>query len=399
MSVAPGGAGAGGSGRLYGIPFAALLVVVFLGFANHALVQTILPVLILEQGGDATLVGIVFFVFAVPSVVLRPFIGRLVDRWNRTRTFALGTAGLGIAGFMYLIPGLPAIFVTRALNGAAWAAFNTGGNSSLAELAPAGRRGEAAGIYTLMPNIAHMIGPAIGLLLLGAYGIAGPFALAGAIALLGAVVIMFGPFPRTQARASAPTVGFWRSLIERRALMPMFIEFLWVSGLSLFVVFPPVFVAEKGIPVAELTPYYPIMGAVLIVTRLAVRKHVDRFPRPQVLTVGLVTGLVALVVAARAETVPDLLLAACIYSIGSTATSPIATAIAMDRAHPERRGAAMATYSLGFQLGFGVGGAAWGVMIDSFGYPAPFIGAFLALFVLLLFVVARRTSMSSVGTS
>lgn len=379
-----------GPARLYGFPFVALLVVVFLGFANNALVQPILPILILERGGDATLVGIVIFVFAVPSLVLRPFIGHLVDRWSRTRTFILGTTGLGVAGFLYLIPGLGPIFVTRAFHGAAWAAFNTGGNSTLAELAPPSRRGEAAGMYNLMPSIAHMVGPTTGLVLLGAYGFAGPFALAGVIGIVATVLLLVGPFPRRQVVAPAAAVGFWRGLIERRALLPMFIEFLWITGQTLFVVFPPVFAAERGIPVTELTLYYLVMGAVLIIARLVLRQLIDRYPRHLVLGAGIAAGIVALGLAIGAETVPGLLLAACIYSVGSSATSPIATAIAIDRADPKRRGAAMATYSLGWQLGFGLGGATWGVMIDAFGYPAPYIGALVSLVALLVLVAFKR---------
>ena len=56
-------------------------------------------------------------------------------------------------------------------------------------------------------------------------------------------------------------------------------------------------------------------------------------------------------------------MAGSIYALGSAAMSPIATALAIDRAHPDRRGAAMATYSLGYQLGAGLGAAIWGAII------------------------------------
>lgn len=156
MRVPKGAPQVSGTAPLYGIHFAALLLVVFLGFASFSLVQPILPVLILEQGGDASTVGLVMLVFAVPSMLLRPFIGSLVDHWSRARTFMLGTTGLGLAGFLYLMPGLGPIFATRVLHGASWAAFNTAGSSTLAEIAPVLRRAEAAGIYTLVPNLAQM---------------------------------------------------------------------------------------------------------------------------------------------------------------------------------------------------------------------------------------------------
>jgi hypothetical protein len=51
-------------------------------------------------------------------------------------------------------------------------------------------------------------------------------------------------------------------------------------------------------------------------------------------------------------------------------------------------GAAMATYSLGFQLGLGLGATAWGVVISVAGYPAPFLGA-IAVQALLIIAVTR----------
>jgi predicted MFS family arabinose efflux permease len=53
----------------------------------------------------------------------------------------------------------------------------------------------------------------------------------------------------------------------------------------------------------------------------------------------------------------------------------------------------MATYSLGIQFGLGVGAFAWGVLIDSFGFPSPYfaaIGAMVLLLVLTLMSTRGR---------
>jgi predicted MFS family arabinose efflux permease len=61
-------------------------------------------------------------------------------------------------------------------------------------------------------------------------------------------------------------------------------------------------------------------------------------------------------------------------------------AMAIDRSDPRRMGAAMATYTLGFQLAIGAGAALWGFLIDRFGYPSPYLVA-IALQALLLAVL------------
>ncbi|MDH3445435.1 MAG: MFS transporter [Deltaproteobacteria bacterium] len=76
-------------------------------------------------------------------------------------------------------------------------------------------------------------------------------------------------------------------------------------------------------------------------------------------------------------------------SIGSSAT----LALAMERADPNRRGKAMATFSVSYPLAYGVGSLLTGAAVEAAGYS----GMFLVLGALqvmgLLFVVARRAEM------
>lgn len=385
--------------RLYDRRFITLLSVIFLGFASFAIIGPVLPVLVLELGGTAATVGIVVAVYSIPSVLVRPIIGRLIDTWSQRNIFLLGTIGLTLSSFLYVIPSLWFIGALRLFHGTSWAAFNTGGNTTLARFAPQPRRAEAAGIFSLMPSVAHMFMPSVGLLLVGAVGTSAAFLLAGGLALAAAVVVATGPFPRGPlSDAPAPTEGFWRSLIERRALLPMWIEFLWMSVNVLFFVFPPLFAAENDIPLADLALYYPIVGGVLIVTRLIVGPRLDRYPRglPLLLATGL--GALSLVVASMADTVLMLTLAGSIFMVGSSAVSPIATALAIDRADPQRRGAAMATYSLGYQLGFGLGSLSWGLLISSLGFPAPFLVGLLAMAGIVAIVAASRSDLMTLPT-
>jgi predicted MFS family arabinose efflux permease len=57
----------------------------------------------------------------------------------------------------------------------------------------------------------------------------------------------------------------------------------------------------------------------------------------------------------------------------------------------------MATYTLGFQFGSGLGAAVWGLLIDSSGFVIPFLLGAALQFALLAVVVARRTSLRAVA--
>lgn len=384
--------GAGSRPALWSPAFGALLLAVFLGFASFQLLAPVIPVIILEQGGDATAVGIVVAAFSIPSVILRPPIGRLVDEWSRRGILSLGLAGMVASSLLYVIPLLPVMLATRLLHGTAWAAFNTGSNSTLAEIAPAARRGEASGLFSLMPALANTAMPAVGILLLGFVGTPMTFLVATAIALAGLLVATRGPRPEEERRPRAAERSTWRSLIERSSLLPMLLEFLWMTTHVLFFIYPPVWAAEKGIPVSALVLYYPAVGLALVISRAVAGRRLDRVPRGVPILIGIGCGAVALGVASMAESVAMLVVAGVTFAIGASMTSSMHMAIAIDRAEPARRGAAMATYSLGYQLGYGVGSVVAGTLIARLGFPSPFLAGLLAMGAMALLVLqARRT--------
>ena len=74
-------------------------------------------------------------------------------------------------------------------------------------------------------------------------------------------------------------------------------------------------------------------------------------------------------------------------------TAPL-IAMAMDRSRPERRGAAMASYSMAFQLADGGGSLLCGVLIEVAGYPATYLVVALAPVVSLLLVARNWRTMS-----
>jgi len=367
-----------------------LLGAMLLGYASNAIIAPVLPAFIIEQGGSAELVGIIVAIYSIPSVVARPPLGRLVDDWSRRGVFRLGLAGMVISCAGYLVPSVAVIAAVRILHGTAWAAFNTGANATLADLAPATRRGEASGIFSLMPSLSAMVMPSVGLVLLGLAGAWLAFAVATLFAIAGLLVAVLGPWPREDRQPPIRREGYLRSLIDRRALLPMVLEFLWMSVNVLFFTFPPVWAAAKGIPVSDLVPYYPIVGIVLVIARFTVGRRLDPLPRGLPILGGVACGAAACLVAMTADTVAVLTVAGALFAIGSSATSPMHMTIVMDRADPRTRGSSMATYSLGFQLGFGLGAAIFGFIIGSFGFPAPFAVALVAMGLMVALVLSAR---------
>ena len=77
----------------------------------------------------------------------------------------------------------------------------------------------------------------------------------------------------------------------------------------------------------------------------------------------------------RARSLTGLMGLAVLLGLGQGAVMPSLQKAAMKRVLPERRGAGNATYQLFSDIGTGFGAAVWGVLAESAGYPAIYLGA------------------------
>jgi predicted MFS family arabinose efflux permease len=331
--------------------------------------------------------------FSLPSVIFRPWMGRLVDEWSTRGVMLVGMATLAFSSVAYLAQSLVALFAVRVIHGTGWAAYNTGGHTMVGRLAPPVRRGEASGIYNLMPALAQMIMPAVGLAVLVATDFEGPFLLAAAMAVGGLFAIPLVVGRKSEEAAAKPVQQpSSRSLLERGAILPMVIEMMFTSVQALFLIYPPLFALDKGIPIEQLTLYYPVVGVTLAVSRGVLARLSDRVGRGPVLIGGAIMAIAGLVVGAFANDVLTLTIAGMLWALAASVASPTAMALAIDRAEPGRMGAAMATYSLGFQLGLGVGAAVWGLLISRIGFSQTFLVATVAEIALVgLLLYARKS--------
>ena len=370
--------------------FASLLVVTFLVYSQNFLIYPVIPLLVVDLGGDAAVVGIVVAVYSFPSMVLRPFIGRVADERGLHPTWSLGTFLLAITALLYSIPSLITVFANRLLHGTAWAAFNTGGHATLARSAPADRRGQATSVYNLVIAVGQLAVPGLGLVIATLYGFTIVFVLAAAIALVAFFVVRFGPVPRPAPAGRSTDAGSPRQqLIERGAVLPMLFEALFTAAVPLYFSFLPLFAIRHDIPLASIAVFFPIYGTVFLVARSLFTPWSDRLGRRLLLAISVAFATIGLAVGVVAQDLPTIILSGCLFAIGPALETPASMALAIDRSDPRRSGAAMATYSLGYQLGLGVGAALFGFAIEAFDFGVAFALAVAMQMVLAVLLIVN----------
>jgi len=386
------------SDTLWTRAFVLLCIVQFLGYAQHAMLSPALPLYVTQLGGSPFIVGVVLFCFAATSVLIRPAVGHWADRWSETGVMISGLLFQGVTIFFCLIPLAEAAMLANGLRGIGWAALNTGGYSLLARTAPETRRGEASGYYSGVQSASNIFFPALALWLVaaswGGFGLVftatALFSLAGALA--GCAVAR--QTPPVAHRRSRDDSKWWREFfrfVEPEILLPsgllFWLNITWPAVINFIVLY------AGTIGIENLGAYFVISGATSLLARPLLGGASDRIGRGVCVALGFALQMCALVLVVMVTTLTGIMSSGALYMLGNAIGSSATLALAMERADPERRGKAMATFSLSYPLAYGVGSLFIGAMVEAAGYAT----MFLALAALeaggLLFALTRRGRM------
>ena len=368
------------STKLWTATFALLCVVQLLGYAQQAMLNPTVPLYITDLNGSPFVVGLTISSFAATSVIARPFVGYWSDRWSECGVLGFGLLMLAVSMLLWFFPLVPAVLLANALRGIGWAGVNAGGYALLARIAPQSRRGEASGYYSGAQSTPTVIFPAVALWLLqapfGGYNLV--FIIMIALGLGGAAVcylmarqISTVRRPSDQPQSAAP---WWRQIItlsERGVLLPaslMFCNQLSFPAITSFIV---LYTREIGID--SIGSYFIVSGITSVLARPMLGRVSDRIGVGYSLVATFTLQSLALTLMVVASNLAMILLAGVLYMLGMAIGGASTLIIAMNRATPERRGRFMASFSMAYPLGYGLGAFITGSAIDVIGYSSTYL--------------------------
>jgi MFS family permease len=360
---------------LFTRPFVLLCLAMFLGYANQWIFMPALPLYVDSLGGSAFVAGLALLAFSVPSFTVRPFVGRLADRWSAAGVLAIGLTLLAAGSLVLLVPFLAMVFVAGVVRGLGWAGLNIGGYVTVATAAPSERRGEAAGWYTSATASASVVFPALALWLVGGpngFQLVFLLSVLAALAGLPIALVLAREKARVQAAQPAPDPG-WGGLIERGVLIATGINLCSTLAMPAVMAFLPLYARSLGIE--HVGWFYVLAGVTSIVARPALGKRSDAMGRGPAIAIGLAAQLIGLTLIALAHELPQILAGGFFVALGSAMLGSTTTALAMDLTNPQSRGRGMATFSVSYQIGAGIGAIISGALADAFGLRAMYAGS------------------------
>ncbi|QDL08137.1 MFS transporter [Brasilonema octagenarum UFV-E1] len=357
-----------------------------------------LPLYVESVGATKQQIGIVMGSFAIGLLFFRPLLGRLADWRGRKIVLLIGTLVAAIAPLGYLlVKSIPLLIVVRAFHGISLAAFTTGFNALVADIAPSQKRGEIIGYMSLVNPIGVAIGPALGGYLQAGVGDQILFLMTAElafVAFLGLLTIVNPPLP-THQQGSIQNLQFWQVLFSPRVRIPAFIMLLVGLAFGALHVFVPLFIKSTGI---NLNPglFYTAAAVASFAIRIFTAKASDRFGRGLFITISLVLYTLALSVLWLAKSPATFLFASMIEGIASGTLIPIIAVLMVDRAHPYERGQIFAICLMGLDIGIAIAGPILGYVAEYLGYRNMFgLCASLTFLGLIVFLTFSGKDLSS----
>jgi MFS family permease len=201
---------------------------------------------VLQLTDSALLLGLVTFIATIPNLLFTIFGGVIADKFERRRLLIISQSvymatailpgvltSLGIITVWHIILIALVNGIFSAVGFPAWQAF-------IGDLVPAGELKQGIALNSMQFNLSRVVGPAIGGLSIGIFGIAGSYYLNG-ISYIAVIVPLLMMHPPQRLSPRAERQNIWHTMAEGLIYLkkrPMLQVLLGLQFMVAFFVFP-----------------------------------------------------------------------------------------------------------------------------------------------------------------
>jgi MFS family permease len=329
-----------------------------------------------ELNGKQSTAGLIVTVFIITAILIRPVAGNLMQKVGKKAIFLTSLLIFLVASIFYLFTdSLTGLLIVRALHGIGFGMATTATGTIVADILPGSRRGEGMGYYSMSMNLAMVIGPFIGLQAINSWGTSTLFILAVIFAFL---AVLTGGFMKIESEAEMEKVeiertvkkGFqFNQIIESTAVKISIVAAMFGIVYSSILSFVSVYAENKGF--ISVSGYFFVVYAIfMLMARPFAGKWFDRYGANKIVYPCIVLFSGGMILLGLADTEWMFLLSAALIGLGYGSMFPCLQTIAIQKAAPNRRGLATATFLSIFDIGIGFGSYIVGIIGDAIGLNA-----------------------------
>lgn len=336
----------------------------------------VLPVYGVRIGGNAEVIGGLFSVVGLVNLVIRPFVGRQVDRFGRRNFFLVSFLVYALSMFLYSFAStMPVLYSARLLQGVGGSLLWTSAYAIIGDITDGNNQGMSIGRLQGFASSGRLYGAILGFIILSYFplltGWSVLFRVYACISLY-AGYLAYKHVPETMPKRTGerPKDHIRTPTQFRKLLIIVFISSLSTSMLSplLMIFLQDRFTTDVGrlaiafIPAAIVYAYLsPRMGGLS-----------DKYNRANLSFVGLLTSGIVSLGFPNSPSIVVLSLLWVLESIGDVIAAPAEAALVSDMTGSNMRGTAYGQYLSAVSMGTVVGPLLGGWMYDRFNHSLPF---------------------------
>jgi MFS family permease len=273
-----------------------------------------------------------------------------------------------LSSITYLLaPPFWPFLMVRIIQGIGLAFFSTASFTFIANISPEVHRGRSLGYYYLAINIAFVLGPYFGVLIINLLNFTILFLICAVLSLCS--LFLTGKLGKKEGTV-VDQPSQTQSILCREALPPATMAFMVNIIWGALTAFFPLYAMIHGMTNPGL--FFGTLAMIHVLGRSLGGKIFDRYRREKVIFPCLIAYIGSMLILTVSTSLSMFILVAVIWGIGNAFLYPTLIAYALDRAG-SARGPAMGTFTAIADLGSGMGSVIMGIILQFTNYTTMFL--------------------------
>lgn len=389
--------------KLWTKSFTLLVLANLFVFMSFQMLIPTLPPYVKALGASGFEIGMVTMVFSIGAVLIRPFIGYLLEFSQRRWLILIGA--IGLLGVTILYPLTQIVFVLllfRFIHGFMWGWSSTVNGTAAVDLVPNDRIGEGMGYFGLSITVGMIIAPSLGIFLYQNYTFDIMITIS---AVLGLVALVFFSVIKYQTPESVKKIdknnirfSFTSSLIEPSSVFPAFITLLATFGYGTIVTFIVIFSEERDID--QIYLFYLLNALTATLVRPVTGRWFDQNGPKFLVIVCSALTFISMWMLSLSTSWVGIAFSGCLFGAGYGSLIPALQAWVLAKTPRVRRGVANGMFYSAIDIGIGMSGLVFGLVALFTGTAQLFqISSFLFLAVIAFTFFASEKTFNHHGTN
>ena len=346
---------------IWSFPFVVLMISSFFQSMAQFMANTTLPLYADSMGATASVVGIIVGSFTISALLVRPFAGPAFDSYSKRRLLLISQGVICIAMMLYGIADtIPFLIGSRLLHGLGIGCAAPLATAFASEFLPERKMASGISIFALAQTFAQVIGPAIGLWLVDAFGFSQAYLLAAGCLLAAMIGVTFVKEPERERLSYQLKLN---RMFAPEALGKAVVLCLFAVPFSCMMAYVVLYGNLLGIQ--NIGIFFTVYALCLLGTRALFGKLADLWGVERMVLVSAACFAVSFVVLSRTSSFAHLMVVAVLGSAGFGACSPLLQSLALSSVSAERRGAASNTSFIALDVGMLLGPVIGGFAIEA----------------------------------